>query len=94
MLANVEDARHPDKSEGDAVKCRRVLGELHQLGILHGDVNKHNFLVCEERAWLVDFESSRKIEGGEEGRLIAEMATLDRFLQSDSKKGGQYRLEA
>jgi len=93
ILAKIDGARHPDKSNGDAIKCRKVLGNLHELGILHGDLNKYNFLVKGDRAWLIDFESSRKVEEGERGLLAAEMGSLAEFLQSDSKKGSQYRLK-
>jgi len=75
------------------MKCRKVLRNLHKLGVLHGDVNNHNFLVIGDHALLIDFESSRKVEVGEKGSLVAEMSGLGEFLQRDSKKGSQYCLE-
>ena len=66
---------------------------LHELKILHGDINKHNFLVQKDRAWLIDFESSTKVEEGEEGLLVAETGSLEESLQGDGKEGSQYRVE-
>ncbi|KAG6277514.1 hypothetical protein E4U47_007112 [Claviceps purpurea] len=44
----------------DLDDCRKALARLHQLGIKHGDINKHNFLVREgHEVVLIDFEVSK-----------------------------------
>ena len=53
----IDGARHLDKSEGDVTNCRKVLGDLHELEILHGDVDKQEkkkFLA----ARIPEFQSS------------------------------------
>ncbi|KAI4256980.1 MAG: hypothetical protein L6R42_005924 [Xanthoria sp. 1 TBL-2021] len=42
----------------DLARCEDVVGKLHSLEILHGDLNRHNFLVNEEQVVLFDFETS------------------------------------
>ncbi len=38
---------------------------MHDLGIVHGDLNKHNFLITESGAVLIDFETAKKSGDGE-----------------------------
>jgi RIO-like serine/threonine protein kinase len=56
------------------------------MGILHGDVNKHNFLIQGERAIMVDFENAQQCS--DTAILIEEQAELVEELQSTSGKGG------
>lgn len=50
---------------GDLVACREVLGRLHGRGVVHGDVNRFNFVVGEGgEVRIIDFE--RAEVGGEE----------------------------
>jgi RIO-like serine/threonine protein kinase len=72
----------------DLPLCRAAVSRLHALGIHHGDLNKHNFLVQPSRAYLLDFESARKIDVQQELRL--EMEGLEEKLYSDSGMGGRY----
>jgi serine/threonine protein kinase len=46
----------------DLQLCRTVVSALHSLGIHHGDLNKHNFVVQPSRAYLIDFEVAKKID--------------------------------
>jgi predicted Ser/Thr protein kinase len=55
-IERIESAREPMKVDVD--KCEAVLRQLHHLGIAHGDCHKGNFLIKDDRAWLIDFESS------------------------------------
>ncbi len=43
-----------------AEKVVRSLAAVHQLGVLHGDVQLHNFVVAPDSTtvWLLDFEHS------------------------------------
>lgn len=55
----VQDGR--TAGPGDLESCMKTLRRLHELGMKHGDINKHNFLVQEGRgAVLIDFETVQK----------------------------------
>ncbi len=34
----------------DLPACEAIVGKLHGLGIVHGDLNKHNFLTSDKQA--------------------------------------------
>jgi RIO-like serine/threonine protein kinase len=49
----------------DLANCEAVLHRLHRLGMIHGDVNRYNFLVDRvsgSSVRLVDFEHAQKFE--------------------------------
>lgn len=80
----IQDARIA--GPGDLESCRKVLGRLHELGIKHGDINKHNFLVWEGHdVVLVDFEAAKECSPQE---LKDEMNALEENLQDTSFRGG------
>ena len=68
-----------------AGQCRVLLSKVHDMGIKHGDINRHNFLVKGDRTWLVDWESAQKCDDPDE--LQAEMDALDSELRDKSGKG-------
>ncbi|KAG6259195.1 hypothetical protein E4U24_007294 [Claviceps purpurea] len=73
----------------DLEDCRKALARLHQLGIKHGDINKHNFLVREgHEVVLIDFEVSKldcsRLE------LEDEMNALKNWLESTDPQGGTF----
>ncbi|KAI0390402.1 hypothetical protein F5Y17DRAFT_468948 [Xylariaceae sp. FL0594] len=71
----------------DLTACQRVLAKLHALGIKHGDINKHNFLIKENgEAVLVDFETAQKC--GDKAELESEYALLESSLRDPSRRGG------
>jgi hypothetical protein len=70
----------------DLRPCQNALARLHALGILHGDVNRHDFLVQPSRAYLVDFETARKTD--EQQALDSELESLEGHICSDSRRGG------
>ena len=45
----------------DISACEAVVRRLHTLGIVHGDVNRHNFIVDKQSGIvrLIDFESAQ-----------------------------------
>jgi hypothetical protein len=86
FLLQKVDGHHA--SGADLEHCRDVVKKLHTLGIHHRDLNKHNFLVQEERAYLIDFESARKGVGKEE--LNIELESVEGHICSESKRGGMY----
>ncbi|KAL2018601.1 hypothetical protein VTK56DRAFT_571 [Thermocarpiscus australiensis] len=73
----------------DLAGCRAALARLHQLNILHGDVNRYNFIVGGDgRVTLIDFEKSREGAGGTE--LEAKMASLEEQLKEETGRGGGF----
>ncbi|KAF9484899.1 hypothetical protein BDN70DRAFT_871879 [Pholiota conissans] len=84
----VQDARAA--GPGDLESCRKALERLHELGIKHGDINKHNFLVREGHdVVLVDFETAKKCSPQE---LEDEMNALEENLNDPSFRGGVERI--
>ncbi|KAF4973464.1 hypothetical protein FZEAL_9326 [Fusarium zealandicum] len=70
----------------DLSACQRSLSKLHELGILHGDINKHNFLITGDEAVLIDFETAQKCSDQE--LLDAEYKHLEESLADMSGRGG------
>jgi predicted Ser/Thr protein kinase len=87
LMEKVEGARYPATS--DYAMCEKTLTKLHRLGLLHGDLNKHNILVNSAGATLIDFECTRKSENIEE--FEAEISNLVEQLDDTSGKGGNQR---
>jgi tRNA A-37 threonylcarbamoyl transferase component Bud32 len=44
----------------DLGACQAAVEHLHSLGIVHGDLNRHNFIVSPSGVILIDFENGRK----------------------------------
>lgn len=84
VLEYVDNARAA--GPGDLAACQSVLKKLHSLGIKHGDINKHNFLVQHDgRVVLLDFETAKKDASIDE--LEAEYQQLTKSLQDPSLRG-------
>ncbi|KAJ5087550.1 hypothetical protein N7456_011166 [Penicillium angulare] len=56
LLEKVE-GRHADIN--DLKSCEASLRRLHEIGIIHGDPNRYNFIIQDNTARLIDFENSR-----------------------------------
>jgi len=85
LLKNIANARHA--SPADVGVCREKLAALHRLRIVHGDINRHNFLVADDgRVTLIDFDTARRTE--DPGRFEEEMRGLERELADTSGRGG------
>jgi hypothetical protein len=81
----VEGARAAEP--GDMDGCKKALSRLHKLGIKHGDINKHNFLVRDGHdVVLVDFEAAKRDCSSPE--LEDEMSALKSSLEDTSFRGG------
>lgn len=63
-----------------------LLSKLHGLGLKHGDINKHKFLVGNERVVMVDFETTKECNVKEE--LEEEYSRLEESLMDPSFRGG------
>lgn len=84
IIEDLGEARTAEPA--DLTVCQEVLGRLHGLGIKHGDINRFNFLVREEKAHLVDFEAATKCS--DVGELEAEFERLEESLKDPSFRGG------
>lgn len=85
VVEHVEGAQ--TATPADLAACRRALARLHTLGIRHGDINKHNFLVRGDgEAVMIDFEAAERGRTGEE--LEAEYGRLEESLNDTSGRGG------
>ncbi|KAF5010597.1 hypothetical protein FDECE_3263 [Fusarium decemcellulare] len=90
LLEEVPGARTAEPE--DLAACQNSLRKLHELGILHGDINKHNFLIRggdgEDggEAVLIDFETAHKCD--DQDLLDAEYNDLQERLEDTSGRGG------
>lgn len=72
----------------DLSVCETALRELHKLGLVHGDVNRYNFLVTEEGVKILDFENSR--ENASPESMSMELENLRVELVDESGRGGGF----
>lgn len=84
VMERIADAQHAGVEHLGL--CRQTLQRLHRLGIRHGDVNRHNFLLREGRATLLDFDCAERCEDA--GRLDEELRSLEDELRETSGRGG------
>ncbi|KAI0007291.1 alpha-galactosidase A precursor [Xylariaceae sp. FL0662B] len=84
LMARVANCRHATPE--DLPLCRPVLSKLHKLGIKHGDTNKHNFLIHDGKATLIDFDIASRPASDDE--LEAELHKLPDQLRDTSGRGG------
>jgi predicted Ser/Thr protein kinase len=83
VLEHVE-GRHATVSDLHA--CEALVSKMHRLGILHGDLNKYNFLVAEKGVVLVDFETAQRSE--DKQAMRNELEGLKEQLLDESGRGG------
>lgn len=72
----------------DLEGCRAVLSTVHERGLLHGDVNRYNFIVGDGGVTLIDFETS--CESQDAALLAAEMASLEEQLVETTGRGAGF----
>jgi len=72
----------------DISACEAVVRRLHALGIVHGDLNRHNFVVDEQSGIvrLIDFENAKDYS---DVRAKEEIDSLKDQLVEDTGRGGQ-----
>ncbi|KAF2651898.1 hypothetical protein K491DRAFT_681772 [Lophiostoma macrostomum CBS 122681] len=68
--------------------CETALGRLHELGLIHGDVNRYNFLVTEDGVKLLDFECL--LENASPESMRKEMENVRAELVDESGRGGGF----
>jgi hypothetical protein len=87
-----------EKVEGDAAsiddlpKCREALCNLHGMGLVHGDVNRFNFMVdrAKDRVCLLDFES---VEAFNEEMAKLEIESLSSELPDRTGRGNGFVID-
>ncbi|PYI33561.1 hypothetical protein BP00DRAFT_338887, partial [Aspergillus indologenus CBS 114.80] len=84
LMERITNARHAGPE--DLELCREALAQLHALGLLHGDTNRHNFLIRDGKAIVIDFSTTRKCD--DEDLLRQEMEGLLVHLADTSNVGG------
>ncbi|KXT08084.1 hypothetical protein AC579_10449 [Pseudocercospora musae] len=74
-------------SVGRLEACEEALRSFHKMGLVHGDVNRYNFIVAKNsgRVKLVDFEHA---ENFDEGKAHKEIESLASELSEQSGRGG------
>lgn len=85
VIEQINDGRHATPE--DLSLCQLTLRRLHSLGIKHGDINKHNFLIHHGKATLIDFDSS--IRDSDAKTLDDEFWMLQEELHDTSGRGGR-----
>ncbi|KAK6225764.1 hypothetical protein QIS74_01811 [Colletotrichum tabaci] len=68
--------------------CEAALRKLHGLGLLHGDVNRYNFIVTQEGVKLLDFERAQ--ENASPESMSKELKGLRAELVDESGRGGGF----
>ena len=84
-----------EKLEGDFASmddlptCREALENFHRMNMVHGDVNRYNFILDRSKepvhVRLVDFEHA---EPYEESKALAELQSLLSELAETTGRGG------
>lgn len=83
-MERVSGAQHAGPENIDL--CRRALVRLHRLGIRHGDVNVHNFLVRDGKVTLLDFDVAQLC--GDTRLFEEELRSLEKAIFDTSGRGG------
>ncbi|KJZ76158.1 hypothetical protein HIM_04614 [Hirsutella minnesotensis 3608] len=72
----------------DLEVCKAAVEKLHKRGLIHGDVNRYNFLVTESGVKLLDFECLR--EEADPTSMEKELESLQAELTDESGRGGGF----
>lgn len=75
---------HPALTDLD--NCRAVLQQIHDIGLVHGDANKYNWIKTDQGLKIFDFEAATQI-GDAEITPDAEIAALPAMLSDMSRFG-------
>lgn len=73
----------------DLQACQTVVRRLHSLGIVHGDLNRYNFVITEKGATLIDFENATI--DGDQSAMDLEYSKLSEQLREETGRGGPAR---
>lgn len=84
----VEKLEGRPASYGDLSGCETAIRQLHGIGLLHGDVNRYNFLVTGEGVKLLDFECAQ--ENASSDSMSKELENVRGGLTDESGLGGGF----
>lgn len=84
LMEKISDFKHATLD--DLPLCQNALSKLHKLGIKHGDTNKHNFLIHDGKATMIDFDCGER--SLDEKVFEAEARGLEVEFQDMSGRGG------
>jgi len=84
-MERIINCRHA--TSDDLALCQQALSKLHRLSIKHGDINKHNFLIHDVQATLVDFDCALQCDNVKV--LEEEFRGLEKELSDMSGRGGR-----
>ncbi|KAK3942998.1 alpha-galactosidase A precursor [Diplogelasinospora grovesii] len=89
IMTNIADGNCRHATPEDYPLCHLALSKLHQLGISHGDINKHNFLIHTggKAVTLIDFDRASRTATPKE--LEDELNDLQHQLEDTSGRGGR-----
>lgn len=73
----------------DLSSCQSAIRRLHNIGILHGDTNRYNFIIQGNQARLIDFEKSQLCPSAT-ASMQAEMDSLCDQLAEDTGRGAGF----
>ncbi|KAK3945102.1 hypothetical protein QBC46DRAFT_372769 [Diplogelasinospora grovesii] len=82
----VEKLKGRFASIDDLPRCEEALQRLHSFGLVHGDINRYNFVVSSDCVRLLDLEHASEYEE-ELGRL--ELEALPSELAEDTGRGSK-----
>ena len=82
----IEKVEGPYAHIGDLEACQAVTKRLHSLGIVHGDLNRHNFIISPVGATLIDFENAT--QNGSKEAMEKEYKELAEQLMEETGRGG------
>jgi RIO-like serine/threonine protein kinase len=75
-----------------------VFDEIHELGVVHGDIRTANILVGRDRkVWVVDFEFSHAVVDRDAGaRLLSDerVAVLEMLRHLKEENGGDFEINS
>ncbi|KAI0541720.1 alpha-galactosidase A [Xylaria digitata] len=85
LLEKIPNGRNAEPP--DLEICKTTLRRLHALGLVHGDCNKYNFIICPDgHAVLIDFDHTEACT--DPALMEAEMASLEAQLAETTGRGG------
>ena len=84
LMERVTNARHAGPEDFET--CAEVLSRLHGLGVRHGDTNRFNFLICDSKTIMIDFDTAQECD--DRSLLLGELENLNACLQDQSRRGG------
>lgn len=72
----------------DISSCQSALQRLHDIGILHGDVNRYNFIVQAGTAPLIGFEKSKYCNGTTPSMQAEKDCLCDQLVEDTGRGAG------